>query len=96
MAGPTTAGGLRGFLRGYFHVKSGSWKGNNPYPLIKKGESSRQLEWPMDEVVKMPEYYIMPLEATMPQAVEKMMKEESQDASKDWLSDEDLEVYLNE
>lgn len=37
MAGPTTAGGLRGFLRGYFHVKSGSWKGNSPYPLIRKG-----------------------------------------------------------
>ncbi|GAM36648.1 hypothetical protein TCE0_018r05896 [Talaromyces pinophilus] len=96
MAGPTTAGGLRGFLRGYFHVKSGSWKGNKPYPLIKKGETSRQLEWPMDEVVKMPEYYIMPLKATMPQVIEKMMKEESQDASKDWLSDEDLEVYVNE
>ncbi|EED17516.1 epoxide hydrolase, putative [Talaromyces stipitatus ATCC 10500] len=96
MAGPTTAGGLREFLRGYFHVKSASSKGNNPHPLINKAESSRQLEWPMDEVVKMPYYYIMPLEATMPQAIERLMTDEPHDASKDWLPDEDLEVYVNE
>jgi pimeloyl-ACP methyl ester carboxylesterase len=93
MAGPVTAGGLRGFLRGYFHVKSASWSKNNPHPL---GDGKNKGEWPIEEVVKMPWYYIMPLKVTMPQAIESLMKGESTESSKKWLTNEDLEVYVSE
>lgn len=97
MAGPITAQGLRGFLRGYFHLKSASWQGNHPRKLsTQMNGAPTQLSWPVDEVVKMPEYYIMPLDATMPQVVEKLMQGEPRNASRDWLPDDDLEVYVNE
>ncbi|KAJ6021953.1 hypothetical protein N7540_007457 [Penicillium herquei] len=80
---------LHRFLRGYFHLKSGSWPGNQPHPL--KG-------WTVDEVVQMPYYYIMPLDATMPEAVERhMVDEPSQEmTSHSWLPDDELAVYVAE
>jgi microsomal epoxide hydrolase len=82
--------GLHDFLRGYFYLKSGSWAGNKPYPL--RG-------WRSDELVNLPYYYIMPLDATMPEAVARHMAEESGEgveACRAWLSDEDLAVYVRE
>ncbi|KAJ5100467.1 hypothetical protein N7456_006519 [Penicillium angulare] len=80
---------LHRFLRGYFHLKSGSWAGNQPNPL--KG-------WTVEEVVQMPYYYIMPLHDTMPQAVEKhMLDEPSQGKSSySWLPEDELAVYVAE
>ncbi|PYH48934.1 alpha/beta fold hydrolase [Aspergillus saccharolyticus JOP 1030-1] len=82
--------GLHGFLRGYFHLKSGRWEGNQPRMLTG---------WTAEELVKMPYYYVMPAESTMPEAVERHMREESEEglrASREWLPDEDLAVYVRE
>ncbi|KAF7592627.1 hypothetical protein BBP40_012649 [Aspergillus hancockii] len=83
-------GGLHDFLRGYFHLKSGSWAGNRPFPLGG---------WTAEELVKLPYYYVMPVDATMPEAVERHMAEETEagvEACRAWLSDEDLAVYVRE
>ncbi|TKA49843.1 hypothetical protein B0A49_12150, partial [Cryomyces minteri] len=82
--------GLRTFLRGYFHLKSADWAGNDPHPLQA---------WTASELAKMPEYYIMPLDANMPSAVAANMVSTSEDASETtaWLPDADgLDVYVQE
>ncbi|KAK5945421.1 hypothetical protein PMZ80_002626 [Knufia obscura] len=82
---------LHTFLRGYFHLKSADWPGNhNPPPHPLKS-------WTAPELAKMPHYYVMPRDSTMREAVEHDMAD--QDASKygtNWLSDDDLSVYVDE
>ncbi|KAJ5354006.1 hypothetical protein N7541_006570 [Penicillium brevicompactum] len=51
---------MRVFLRGYFHLKSGSWEGNRPRALGK---------WDAEDLVQLPGYYIMPVGETMPGTV---------------------------
>lgn len=81
-------GEMHRFLRGYFHLKSGSWSGNQPYPLDK---------WSAADLVKLPGYYVMPLESSMPATVARDMALESEDlASHSWLPDEELAVYAGE
>ncbi|KAI2793636.1 hypothetical protein POX_a00219 [Penicillium oxalicum] len=77
------------FLRGYFHLKSGSWAGNEPSPLK---------DWTADELVKMPGYYIMPLDCTMPEAVDRDMNGDPGQgrSSRSWLPDDELAVYVAE
>ncbi|GAM88509.1 hypothetical protein ANO11243_065420 [Dothideomycetidae sp. 11243] len=79
--------GLRDFLRGYFHLKSADWKGNDPQPLV---------EWTAEELAKLPEYYVLPIDQTMPEVVANNMQGENASASKRWLSDGDLAVYVFE
>jgi len=82
--------GLHEFLRGYFHLKSGSWKGNKPFKLR---------EWSATGLAQLPGYYIMPLDKTMPMTVADMMATESEEnvrLSHAWLSDEELAVYVAE
>lgn len=80
---------LHRFLRGYFHLKSGSWPGNNPHPLSG---------WSADQIVQMPGYYIMPADATMPEAIERDMVDEPTKglSSHSWLPDDELAVYVGE
>ncbi|OQE19602.1 hypothetical protein PENSTE_c015G09604 [Penicillium steckii] len=80
---------LHRFLRGYFHLKSGSWPGNKPHPLTG---------WSADQVVQMPGYYIMPADATMPEAVDRDMADEPTKglSSHSWLPDDELAVYVGE
>src|ERR1700674_941372 len=52
--------GVHAFLRAYFHHKSADWPGNRPFPLAA---------WRADELAKMPTYYIMDLDRTMPETV---------------------------
>lgn len=80
------AQGLFAFLRGYFHVKSADWPGNRPHPLAG---------WTADELAKLPDYYVMPLGATMPEAVAPYMPSAEQIAACDWLTDEDLRVFVD-
>jgi microsomal epoxide hydrolase len=83
-------GRLHEFLRGYFHLKSGSCARNYPRPLQS---------WTADELLQLPFYYIMPLEATMPEAIALDMGNEPENAqqlSQAWLPDSDLEVYVAE
>ncbi|KAL0258263.1 hypothetical protein SLS55_007436 [Diplodia seriata] len=79
--------GLNAFLRGYFHLKSADWAANKPHPLG---------EWSASELAKMPEYYVMPLSASMPDVVSCNMANEDVRATKKWLSDEELAVYVGE
>jgi microsomal epoxide hydrolase len=80
---------LHRFLRGYFHLKSGSWPGNNPHPLSG---------WTADQIVQMPGYYIMPADATMPETIERDMANEPTKglSSHSWLPDDELAVYVGE
>jgi pimeloyl-ACP methyl ester carboxylesterase len=81
------AQGLLEFLRGYLHVKSADWKYNQPYPLE---------EWSAGELAKMPHYYIMPLHKSMPETIADMMATEDASVTKQWMSDADLDVYVQE
>ncbi|CAG7929200.1 unnamed protein product [Penicillium olsonii] len=79
---------MRWFLRGYFHLKSGSWAGNRPHALG---------EWAAEDLVKLPGYYIMPIGETMPATVAiDMATESSGEASKSWLPDDELAIYAGE
>ena len=48
--------GVHDFLRAYYHVKSGDWKKNKPFPLKS---------WVAAELAKLPTYYVMELSKTM-------------------------------
>lgn len=76
---------LHFFLRGYFHLKSADWDGNNPTPLKA---------WSASELAKLPYYYIMPLHSSMPEAVSLSLPTPPSEAS--WLTDDDLSVYVQE
>lgn len=79
--------GLHEFLRGYFHLKSADWPKNDPHPLKA---------WSAKELGQMPEYYVLPLDSTMPEAVASNMKGENASATTRWLPDADLAVYVSE
>ncbi|HLK26738.1 MAG TPA: alpha/beta hydrolase [Caulobacteraceae bacterium] len=76
--------GLHDFLRAYYHVKSADWAGNQPYRLG---------DWSPGELAKLPDYYVMPLAATMPQAVAPYMPSPAAIAACAWLPDAALAVY---
>lgn len=82
---------LHQFLRGYFHLKSADWKGNDPRSLKA---------WEASELAKLPYYYVMPLHSTMREAVTLSMKGEDsatvERLSNRWLNDTDLNVYAQE
>jgi pimeloyl-ACP methyl ester carboxylesterase len=82
-----SAQGLHDFLRAYFHVKSGDWAGNAPFPLAA---------WTAEELAKMPTYYIMDIDRTMPETVAAEMPSAEQIAGCQWLPDEALAVYTEE
>ncbi|KAK2832067.1 hypothetical protein FQN49_006886 [Arthroderma sp. PD_2] len=85
--------GLHAFLRGYYYLKSASWQHNRPNEL--QG-------WTAAELSKMPDYYVMPLQATMPEAVAFNVAAENSlgplpvQESHTWLPDSELSVYVDE
>ncbi|CAE7015785.1 hypothetical protein CFE70_002721 [Pyrenophora teres f. teres 0-1] len=79
--------GLHVFLRGYLHVKSAAWKENKPHALQS---------WTAQELAKMPNYYIMPLEKSMPETIADLMVDQDFSATETWMPDEDLAVYVHE
>lgn len=81
------AQGLHDFLRGYVHIKSANWKHNAPHPLTS---------WTAPQLAQMPFYYVMPLKASMGEVVADYMQLENANATKHWLSDADLDVYVQE
>lgn len=76
--------GLAAFLRGYFHVKSGDFAGNDPFPL---GAATPQA------FAALPSYYVMPREAGMAEVVAATMPPQSQINACRWMTDEDLAIY---
>ncbi|NBX56430.1 MAG: alpha/beta fold hydrolase [Betaproteobacteria bacterium] len=79
--------GLHDFLRAYYHVKSADWADNQPHALSA---------WRADVLAELPHYYVMPGQASMAQAVAGHMPKPDQVASCDWLTDQDLAVYVLE
>ncbi|KAI1114047.1 Alpha/Beta hydrolase protein [Nemania sp. NC0429] len=79
--------GLEAFLRGYFHLKSADWAGNDPRPLR---------EWSAETLAVMPEYYIMRKDDSMPEVVRRNMAGEDEAATETWLSRDELRVYCAE
>ncbi len=79
--------GLHAFLRAYFHQKSADWPGNAPHPLAG---------WSAEEIAQLPDYYVMPLHRTMPQAVAPAMPSPDEIAACRWLTERDLAVYTAE
>jgi len=76
--------GLHDFLRAYFHMKSADWAGNTPAPLASASAA---------DLATMPEYYVMAMGNTMPQAVAPCMPAEAEVSACQWLPEEDLAVY---
>jgi pimeloyl-ACP methyl ester carboxylesterase len=79
--------GLHAFLRAYYHHKSADWRGNEPYPLAG---------WTAPELAKMPTYYIMDRDRTMPETVADVMPSPAEIAANAWLPDSELAVYAAE
>ncbi|EKM58027.1 uncharacterized protein PHACADRAFT_116600 [Phanerochaete carnosa HHB-10118-sp] len=77
--------GLQAFLRAYFHMKSADWPGNNPHPLED-----------ISQILKLPHYYAMPIQQTMPEAVEAHAPSQVEVLRNSWLPDEELSVYVDE
>ncbi|KAI0448762.1 Alpha/Beta hydrolase protein [Xylaria acuta] len=79
--------GLGQFLRGYFHLKSADWAGNDPRRLE---------EWSAQAMAVMPEYYIMRKDHSMPEAVAHNMDGEDCTKTEQWLPHDELQVYCDE
>jgi len=79
--------GLRSFLRAYYHHKSADWLDNKPYRLTA---------WTAEELAKLPTYYIMDLHKGMAETVADEMPSQLQIQECEWLSEEELSVYVGE
>jgi pimeloyl-ACP methyl ester carboxylesterase len=79
--------GLHDYFRAYYHYKSADWKGNKPFPL--KDRSAQ-------EMAKIPTYYVMDLDKTMPQTVAEQMPSAAEIATCKWLTDAEIDVYVAE
>jgi pimeloyl-ACP methyl ester carboxylesterase len=79
--------GLHDFLRAYYHHKSADWKDNKPFPLNS---------WSAAELAKLPTYYVMDLDKTMPETVAAHMPTPEQIAANGWLPDRELAYYSAE
>ena len=79
--------GLHDYFRAYYHYKSADWKGNKPFPL--KDRSAQ-------EMAKIPTYYVMDLDKTMPQTVAEQMPSAAEIAACKWLTDAEIDVYVAE
>lgn len=79
--------GVHDFLRAYFHVKSGDWPGNAPFPLAS---------WDARELARMPTYYVMELGRNMAETVASEMPAADEIAGCAWLTDAELAVYSSE
>jgi len=77
--------GLFSFLRAFYHMKSADWAHNNPHPLSC---------WSVDELAKMPEYYIMHAHKTMPETVLPHLPAPATPCP--WLTESELSVYVTE
>ncbi|KAL8694706.1 MAG: hypothetical protein Q9218_000717 [Villophora microphyllina] len=83
--------GMKDFLRGYFHLKSGDPLNNDLQPI--KSMTAQELS-------KLPPYYLMPLHLGMRDTIAQSMTEEEtanmHQKQPCWLSESDLQVYADE
>ncbi len=78
--------GLHDFLRAYYHAKSADWAANRPFELAS---------WSATELSKLPDYYVMQADRTMPETVAPEMPGEDDIRACAWLPDADLAVYAD-
>lgn len=82
---------LHTFFKGYYYLKSADWSKNNPQPLA---------EWSAHELAKLPNYYVMPLDSSMREAIAEDMSSEDpayvNQRMARWLPDRDIDVYVSE
>jgi pimeloyl-ACP methyl ester carboxylesterase len=81
------AQGLKAFWRAYYHMKSGDWPDNKPFPLASNAAS---------EQAKLPRYYVMDRDKGMAEQVSGAMPTPAQVAACTWLTDDELNVYVTE
>jgi pimeloyl-ACP methyl ester carboxylesterase len=81
------AQGVHDFLRAYFHFKSGDWPGNRPFALKS---------WDAEELARMPDYYVMPLELDMAETVARYAPSAAEVAACNWLTNRELRFYSEE
>ena len=79
--------GVHDFLRAYYHHKSADWPANQPFELAA---------WSAEELAKLPTYYVMDLDRTMPETVAEEMPSAEEIAACGWLTDDELRVYSSE
>jgi pimeloyl-ACP methyl ester carboxylesterase len=79
--------GVHDFLRAYYHHKSADWKDNKPYPLKS---------WSVNELAKLPTYYVMDLAKNMAETVAEEMPSAGIIAANKWLPDRELAFYSAE
>jgi pimeloyl-ACP methyl ester carboxylesterase len=79
--------GVHAFLRAYFHMKSADWKQNKPFRLKERSAA---------ELAKLPPYYMMDLNKTMPETVAEHMPSAAEIAANKWLTEDELRVYSTE
>jgi pimeloyl-ACP methyl ester carboxylesterase len=79
--------GVHAFLRAYFHMKSADWKQNKPFRLKERS---------VTELAKIPRYYIMDLNKTMPETVAEHSPSAAEVAANKWLTEDELRVYSTE
>jgi len=79
--------GIQAFLRAYYHAKSADWPGNRPRPLAG---------WSAEQLARLPDYYVMPLDKGMADAVAPYIPSAAQIAACRWLPDDELVVYSGE
>jgi hypothetical protein len=68
-------------------MKSADWKENKPFRLKERTAT---------ELAKLPPYYMMDLNKTMPQTVAEHMPSAAQIAANTWLTEDELRVYSTE
>ena len=68
-------------------MKSADWRPNKPLPLTSRDAR---------EFAKLPTYYVMELDKTMPETVAPAMPSASEIAACRWLPDSELSVYVGE
>ncbi|KAI9065247.1 alpha/beta-hydrolase [Trametes sanguinea] len=78
--------GLHAFFRGYFHIKSADWAGNNPRPIEPTAQG----------LASIPHYYIMPRNATMADVAAADAPSPEESKRNTWLPDTELAVYARE
>ena len=79
--------GLCAFLRGYLHLKSHNWEGNDVHP---------PKQFTADQLAVMPNYLLMGGKDTMPEVVESILKGQDVSVMDAWMPESDLEVYIRE
>ncbi len=76
--------GFAAFFRAYYHIKSADWPDNLPHKLTG---------WTATELAKLPTYYVMEADKGMAATVAPEMP---QGMAPEWLTDQELGVYVSE